>query len=494
MAAGRTVDAERRVHSMHAYFLQLGDPKIPVVYDVDRIRDGGSFTTRRVVAIQHGQAIFNLAASFQVPEAGPEHYDRMPDGPVAGLAAGPRSAGRRTGPETIDRQGAPHVIDALDFRHVGDPWNPGPNRGAPVRDPDQDTWFRTRGRLPDDSAAARVRRSRTRPTSRCSAPRRCRIPLGPDDPGFMMASLDHVMWFHRPFRADEWLLYHVHSPSAGTARGLRDRADLLRRRHAGGERGPGRAAPADALGRDDAMPPVRASSTSAPTPSPRRRRRCGGRWPTPRWATTRTARIRPCAGSSRSRPALLGKEAALYVPSGTMANQLALRLLGRPGTEVLCGERAHVYRYEHAAAAGNARVQLRPLPDADGTLAPGDVDARGGVAAAPPARDLRAVRREHAHAGVRAAVARRRARRGRRGRARRRASRCTATARASGTRRSRSVLRRASSPPGPTPSCSACRRGLSAPVGSLLCGPRGVDRRGARANAPASAAACARPA
>ena len=81
MAAGRTVDVERRVHSMHAYFLKLGDPKVPVVYDVDRIRDGGSFTTRRVVAIQHGQAIFNLAASFQVPEAGPEHYDRMPEVP-----------------------------------------------------------------------------------------------------------------------------------------------------------------------------------------------------------------------------------------------------------------------------------------------------------------------------------------------------------------------------------------------------------------------------
>src|SRR2546421_5741420 len=81
MAVGRTVDPERRVHSMHAYFLKLGDPKVPIVYDVDRIRDGRSFTTRRVVAIQHGQAIFNLAASFQVPEAGPEHFDRMPDVP-----------------------------------------------------------------------------------------------------------------------------------------------------------------------------------------------------------------------------------------------------------------------------------------------------------------------------------------------------------------------------------------------------------------------------
>src|SRR5436190_24350642 len=83
MAVGRTVEPDRRVHSMHAYFLKLGDPKVPVVYDVDRIRDGGRFTTRRVVAIQHGQAIFNLAASFHVAEDGFEHWDHMPDVPAA---------------------------------------------------------------------------------------------------------------------------------------------------------------------------------------------------------------------------------------------------------------------------------------------------------------------------------------------------------------------------------------------------------------------------
>jgi acyl-CoA thioesterase II len=218
MAAGRTVDVERRVHSMHAYFLKLGDPKVPVVYDVDRIRDGGSFTTRRVVAIQHGQAIFNLAASFHVPESGPGHYDRMPEVPSPDSLADP---GRllEEGPETIDRQGAPHVIDALDFRHVGDPWNPGPNRGAPVREPDQDTWFRTRGPLPDDSllhSCVVAYASDLTLLGTATLPH----PLGPEDPGFMMASLDHVMWFHRSFRADEWLLYHVHSPSAGMARGF----------------------------------------------------------------------------------------------------------------------------------------------------------------------------------------------------------------------------------------------------------------------------------
>ena len=195
-------------------------------------------------------------------------------------------------------------------------------------------------------------------------------PLGPDDPGFMMASLDHVMWFHRPFRADEWLLYHVHSPSARHGAGLRDRADLLRRRHAGGERGPGRVAPADASGamsESDGVVDLRSDTVTTPTPEMRRAMADAevgddayGEDPTVR-------RLESLAAG------LLGKEAALYVPSGTMANQLALRLLARPGTEVLCGERAHVYRYEHAAAATNSAAQLRPLPDADGTLAPADV-------------------------------------------------------------------------------------------------------------------------
>ena len=97
MAVGRTVPADRGVHSMHAYFLKLGDPSVPIVYDVDRIRDGRSFTTRRVVAIQHGEAIFNLAASFQVQEEGPEHFDRMPAVPPA-EACRRASTGRRRRP------------------------------------------------------------------------------------------------------------------------------------------------------------------------------------------------------------------------------------------------------------------------------------------------------------------------------------------------------------------------------------------------------------
>jgi acyl-CoA thioesterase-2 len=219
MAAGRTVGPERRVHSMHAYFLRLGDPKVPIVYDVDRIRDGRSFTTRRVVAIQHGEAIFNLAASFHVPEDGPEHFDRMPDVPSADsirpLVRLPDDA-----PETIDRKGAPHVVDALDFRNVGDAWSPpGENRGSAAREPEQDTWLRARGRLPDDPllhACVVAYASDLTLLGTATLPH----PLGEHDAGWMMASLDHVMWFHRPFRADEWLLYHVHSPSAAAARGF----------------------------------------------------------------------------------------------------------------------------------------------------------------------------------------------------------------------------------------------------------------------------------
>ena len=165
MAAGRTVDPERHVHSMHAYFLRLGDPKVPVVYDVDRIRDGRSFTTRRVVAIQHGQAIFNLAASFHVPEPGYRalRRDARRPGPRDRAASRPASPTSTSSRSTA--RGCPHVVDALDFRPVGEAWSPpGESRGHPVRDPDQDTWLRARGRAARRPAPAHVRRRvRVRP-------------------------------------------------------------------------------------------------------------------------------------------------------------------------------------------------------------------------------------------------------------------------------------------------------------------------------------------
>jgi acyl-CoA thioesterase-2 len=219
VAAGRTVDGERRVHSMHAYFLKLGDPKVPVVYEVDRIRDGRSFTTRRVVAIQHGTAIFNLAASFQVDEHGPDHHDQAPEGPAADTLSSIWTPHEGDALEPIDRQGSPHVVDAFDMRHVGEFTPPGGVRGDAVRDPDQDTWFRTRGPLPDDPllhTCIVAYASDLTLLGTALLPH----PMGHDHPGYMVASLDHVMWFHRPFRADDWLLYHTHSPSAAAGRGF----------------------------------------------------------------------------------------------------------------------------------------------------------------------------------------------------------------------------------------------------------------------------------
>jgi acyl-CoA thioesterase-2 len=219
MAAGRTVDGERRVHSLHAYFLKLGDPKVPVVYEVDRIRDGRSFTTRRVVAIQHGTAIFNMAASFQVDEPGPDHHDDAPSVPPADRLPSDWDPSGADDLEPIDRKGSPHVVDAFDMRHVGGFTAAGEVPGDPVRDPDRDTWFRTRGRLPDDPllhSCVVAYASDLTLLGTALLPH----PLTHDHPGYMVASLDHVMWFHRPFRADDWLLYHTHSPSAAAGRGF----------------------------------------------------------------------------------------------------------------------------------------------------------------------------------------------------------------------------------------------------------------------------------
>ena len=219
MAAGRTVDGERRVHSMHAYFLKLGDPKVPVVYEVDRIRDGRSFTTRRVVAIQHGTAIFNMAASFQVDEIGPDHDDDAPDVPEAETLSSIWRPDPEDELEPIDRRGSPHVVDAFDMRHVGVFTPPGGVRGDEVRSPDMDTWFRTRGALPDDPllhTCIVAYASDLTLLGTALLPH----PMTDEHPGYMVASLDHVMWFHRPFRADDWLLYHTHSPSAAAGRGF----------------------------------------------------------------------------------------------------------------------------------------------------------------------------------------------------------------------------------------------------------------------------------
>jgi acyl-CoA thioesterase-2 len=215
VAAGRTVDADRPVHSLHAYFLRPGDPTIPIVFEVDRIRDGHSFTTRRVVAIQHGRAIFNLQASFQVVETGPDHSAEMPAVPGPDELPTYRerieSSLDRFGPETTEWLTRERPIESrpVDAPHWIQP--------AP-RPPAQDVWIRANGSLPDD---ALVHACVVAYASDLTLLDTATLPhaIGYDG-NFMMASLDHAMWFHRPFRADQWLLYHQLSPSASGARGL----------------------------------------------------------------------------------------------------------------------------------------------------------------------------------------------------------------------------------------------------------------------------------
>jgi acyl-CoA thioesterase-2 len=215
VAAGRTVDPAIPVHSLHAYFLRPGDPETPIVFDVDRIRDGRSFTTRRVVAIQHGRAIFNMATSFHTVEDGPEHSDAMPDVPAPeDIAPVPRPPWRR--PEQLDRSAADWRREQpIEMRFVGTPTWARTETGPA----DQDLWLRAVGTLPDDPmlhAAVIAYASDFMLLSTATLPHA----PGWGHEHLMTASLDHVMWFHRPCRADEWLLYHLHSPAAAHARGL----------------------------------------------------------------------------------------------------------------------------------------------------------------------------------------------------------------------------------------------------------------------------------
>lgn len=211
VAAGRTVDAQRSVHSLHAYFLRPGDPSIPIVYEVDRIRDGRSFTTRRVVAIQKGEAIFHLSASFHVDEKGLSYSQPMPE-----------SVDPNTLP-TFHERLAPYrerLGDwyerprAVDVRYVTE----GPEVNPRTPAPGQQVWFRADGRLPDDPLIQAVIVAYASDMTLLDT---SLIPFGYGwGNGFQMASLDHTMWFHRHFRADEWLLYDQVSPASGGARGF----------------------------------------------------------------------------------------------------------------------------------------------------------------------------------------------------------------------------------------------------------------------------------
>ncbi|MFF7964550.1 acyl-CoA thioesterase II [Streptomyces sp. NPDC048208] len=218
VAAGRTVPADRAAHSLHAYFLRTGDPGAPIVYSVDRIRDGRSFTTRRVVAVQHGKPIFHLSASFQAYEDGLDHQAPMPDAPDP--ATLPTSQERLRGyahldPEVVER--FLEAREAIDLRYVDEP--PYGEFGAP-REPHSQVWFRANGKLDDDPLLHVVLATYVSDMTLLDS-----VLLAHGRGGWAVgdvvgASLDHAMWFHRPFRADEWLLYDQESPSAHGGRGL----------------------------------------------------------------------------------------------------------------------------------------------------------------------------------------------------------------------------------------------------------------------------------
>lgn len=217
VAAQRTVDSARLAHSAHGYFILPGDLAAPIVYFVDRLRDGGSFTTRRVTAIQHGRAIFNLSASFHVEEPGFEHHAEMPSVPDPDTLAPELSLIREMAHQIPESLRPVLTQDRpIDWRPVApppDPFNPG--KRPPVRY----TWFRVLGKLPDDpwihqAVLAYASDYGLLPT----ALQPHGVPFRA--PALQIASLDHSLWLHRAFRADEWLLYSMDSPVTAGARGF----------------------------------------------------------------------------------------------------------------------------------------------------------------------------------------------------------------------------------------------------------------------------------
>jgi acyl-CoA thioesterase-2 len=216
VAAGRTVPVNRPVHSLHAYFIRPGDPLVPIVYTVDRIRDGRSFTTRRVAAIQHGKAIFTLSASFQVAEDGPEHQTAMPQAPDPETLL--------TGRERLVLLFGEHIADEFTRRRPFDLRHATPLTWEAIKDPSLITpetkvWLKVDGDLPDDPLLHVCLMTYASDMTLLDTVL-LNHGLAWGDGRTMGASLDHAMWFHQPFRADQWLLYAQDTPAAGGARGL----------------------------------------------------------------------------------------------------------------------------------------------------------------------------------------------------------------------------------------------------------------------------------
>jgi acyl-CoA thioesterase-2 len=216
VAGARTVEAPRTVHSLHSYFLRPGDPAVPIVYDVERIRDGRSFSTRRVVARQHGRPIYYMTLSSQLPEDGYDHQDRMPDVPTPDetpeLGALLRKARGERASAWLEEWAS------LELRWIGDT-RQGGIPGSDEHPAQVRLWIRTSGKLGDDPL---VHQAAFTYLSDLTLLGSALVPHEADlgSPHVQSASLDHTIWFHRPFRADEWLLYDQTSPSASGARGL----------------------------------------------------------------------------------------------------------------------------------------------------------------------------------------------------------------------------------------------------------------------------------
>ncbi len=213
VAASRTVETRFHINSLHAYFLRPGDPAIPILYEVDRIRDGSTFVTRRVVAIQHGKPIFHLQASFHLPEESFKHQFDMPaDVPPPDSIPDFKTRWAEFAEIMGDEY---HRDRPIEIRNCD--WEPGQRRTH--LPPRQKVWLRADGRLPDDPvlhACVATYASDMTVLDTAMLPHA----LGAMKEKLFMASLDHAMWFHRPFRADDWLLYDQDSPTAFGGRGI----------------------------------------------------------------------------------------------------------------------------------------------------------------------------------------------------------------------------------------------------------------------------------
>jgi acyl-CoA thioesterase-2 len=215
-AAAQTVPADRPVHSFHAYFLRAGDVQRPILYDVERSRDGKSFTTRRVVAVQEGESIFTLEASFQVKVDGFDHQDAMPEVPPPETLRSERE---------IALANAEHVPEVLRAMATAErpieirPVEPRDPLHPKLHEPKRNLWYRAIDTLPETPSLHRYLLAYASDFSFLGT---SMDPHGVSwlTPGMQVASLDHAMWFHRPFRFDDWLLYAVDSPSASGGRGL----------------------------------------------------------------------------------------------------------------------------------------------------------------------------------------------------------------------------------------------------------------------------------